>query len=165
MCDIKIKVIPEHIVYSKEYEIRDYNDFFNEDTGENILANLEELMHSQNPQVHVPQMPDDYNYITHAAGEIPGQNMKVIYSDMVDVKGTDTPEYRFRQVPEITAAVMLHQGPYETIGETYRKLYDWIKANGYQVAGGGRSSTINGPWNRGSREDYLTEVQIPVTKK
>ena len=30
---------------------------------------------------------------------------------------------------------------------------------------GGRSSTIGGPWNKESREDYLTEVQIPVRKK
>lgn len=46
MCDIKIKVIPAHIVYCREYEIKDYNDFFDEATGANILADLEELMHS-----------------------------------------------------------------------------------------------------------------------
>ena len=41
----------------------------------------------------------------------------------------------------------------------------FIEANGYEAAGGGRSSTIDGPWNKESREDYLTEVQIPVRKK
>ena len=116
MCDIKIKVIPAHIVYCREYEIKDYNDFFDEATGANILADLEELMHSQNPDVNVPEMPDDYNYITHSEGEIPGQNMRVLYSDMVDRKGTDTEQYRFCEVTEITAAVMLHKGPYEKIG-------------------------------------------------
>ncbi len=165
MCDIRIKVIPKHIVYCREYEIRDYNDFFDDNTGANILADLEALILSQNPDVCVPQMPDDYNYITHGEGEIPGQNMKILYSDMVDKKGMDTEQYRFCEVPEITAAVMLHKGPYENIGETYRKVYDWIKANGYEAAGGGRSSTINGPWNRENSEEYLTEVQIPVRKK
>ena len=165
MCDIKIKVIPAHIVYCREYEIKDYNDFFDEATGANILADLEELMHSQNPDVNVPEMPDVYNYITHSEGEIPGQNMKVLYSDMVDRKGTDTEQYRFCEVTEITAAVMLHKGPYEKIGETYRRVYEWIEANRYEAAGGGRSSTIDGPWNKESREDYLTEVQIPVRKK
>ena len=121
-------------------------------------------MRSQNPDVNVPEMPYDYNYITHNPGEIPGQNMKVLYSDMVDRRGTDTEDYRFCDVPEITAAVMLHKGPYEKIGETYRKVYDWIEANGYEVAGDGRSNTIDGPWNKKSREEYLTEVQIPVRK-
>ena len=41
----------------------------------------------------------------------------------------------------------------------------FIEANGYEAASGGRSSTIDGPWNKESREDYLTEVQIPVRKK
>lgn len=165
MDDIKIKVIPAHIVYTREYAIKDYNDFFDEETGDNILADLEELVLLQNPQVHVPDMPDDYNYFTHSKGEIPGQNMNVTYSDMVDARGADSAEYSFRSVPETTVAAMLHKGPFETIGETYQKIYDWIESSEYEVLGGGRSSTIDGPWNRDSREDYLTEVQIPVIKR
>lgn len=162
MAHAEIKRIPEHIAYTAEYDVETYNDFFNEETGENILADLDEQMHAENPGVFVPEIPDDYNYFTHEAGKPVESPMHIKYYDMVNKAGRDTESYRFVTVPEVKAAVMMHEGPYEKVGETYQLLYQWIAENGYMVAGEGRSSCIHGPWDRDDRNEYLIEVQIPI---
>jgi effector-binding domain-containing protein len=64
------------------------------------------------------------------------------------------------------AACMIHQGPYETIGESYKMLMAWAEANGYQVAGPDREIYLKGPEEEGrSPQDYITELQLPVAKK
>ena len=49
MAHVEIKIIPEHVAYTAEYTVKDYNDFYNDETGENLLADLDELMHAENP--------------------------------------------------------------------------------------------------------------------
>lgn len=164
MTSVEIRRIPEHIAYMSEYDIFDYNDFFDEETGDNSLADLEEIMRAENPGVEVPEMPNDYNYFTHEPGARIEKPMHVKYYDMVNKKGTDTDKYRFVTVPEVTAAVMRHEGPYEDVGQTYDLLYRWIEENGYEIAGPGRSSAIHGPWDRDDKKEYLMEIQIPVEK-
>lgn len=160
--NVEIRIIPAHIAYTAEYDVVDYNDFFDETAGTNQLADLEKRMRAENPGVEVPDMPDDYNYFTHAPGERIESPMHIGYFDMVNRKGSDTDAYRFVSVPEVTAAIMRHEGPYDEVGQTYDKLYRWIEENGYRIAGPGRSSAIHGPWDRGNRADYLMEIQIPV---
>jgi len=162
MREVEIKIIPEHVAYTAEYKVNDYNDFYNEETGENMLAELDELMHSENPGVYVPEIPDDYNYFEHEAGQPVTSPMHIRYYDMVNKAGKDTDKYKFVTVPEVKAATMMHEGPFETVGETYSKLYEWIVETGYFVNGPGRSSCIHGPWDRENRSEYLIEVQIPI---
>lgn len=159
---VEIKIIPEHVAYTAEYDVKNYNDFFNEETGDNILADLDERMHAENPGVLVPETPDDYNYFTHEAGMPVKSPMHIRYFDKVNKAGKDTKLYKFVTVPEAKAATMFHEGPFEEVGETYNMLYEWIIENGYFVSGDGRSSCIHGPWDRSSRSEYLIEVQIPI---
>lgn len=93
-------------MYQAEYEVNSVADFFNEETGENILMDLDIKMHSENPGVHVPEEPDDYNYMVHPVSEIERSLTHVRYCDMVNKAGTDSPEgaYVFREMPEVTCA-------------------------------------------------------------
>lgn len=58
-----------------------------------------------------------------------------------------------------------HKGSYETIGNTYQRIFDYISANGYTASG----TAIE--WYHESfnlcktADDYLTEVVIPVKDK
>ncbi|MGL6312957.1 MerR family transcriptional regulator [Vibrio sp. WXL103] len=58
----------------------------------------------------------------------------------------------------------VHQGPYERIGESYKKLFDYIKQNGEQAALPTREVYLKGPGMifKGNPEKYLTEIQIPL---
>jgi effector-binding domain-containing protein len=62
-------------------------------------------------------------------------------------------------------ACLIHRGPYETIGESYKALMAWAEANGYQIAGPDREVYLQGPEPGRSPEEFITELQLPVTKK
>ncbi len=161
---LTIKSIPEHIAYTAEYDVDCYDDFFDVRTGTNSLQDLEDLMHEDNPDVVVPEIPDDYNYFTHPAGEVPGDRMHVRYYDMVDRKGKDNPDgkYRFVTVPAVRAATMLWEGPNRTMPEGIARAFALIKEAGLEIAGDTRTSAIHGPWDREDEAEYLMEIQVPV---
>ena len=70
----------------------------------------------------------------------------------------------FKDLPAMTIASVLHRGDYEGLRNAYAFIMKWIVDNGYTVAGEPRDRYIDGIWNRESADDWLTEVQIPVTK-
>lgn len=164
--NVELRKIKAHIAYEKEYTIKSYNDFFDPETDDNILQDLEDRVLAANPDVVIPPIPYDYNYFVHDMDEDFTGEMHVVYRDMVENRGADADgDYKFVDVPEVTAAVTLHEGTYETIGETFKKLNAWIEENGYVAVEGGRSSAIHGPWDRENPAEYVNEVQIPVKKK
>ncbi|MCR5035596.1 MAG: hypothetical protein K6B42_09320 [Clostridia bacterium] len=162
--ELEIRVIPEHIAYTAEYDVDCYDDFFDVSTGANDLQDLEDLMHEDNPDVVVPEIPNDYNYFTHPAGEVPEGGMHVRYYDMVDRKGRDDSEgrYRFVTVPVVRAAVMIWKGPNRTIPKGIARAFALVKEAGFEIAGDTRVSAIHGPWDREDENEYLVEIQVPV---
>lgn len=167
MYEIKIQTIPACVAYSAEYDVPGVGSFFNPETDENILYDLQYEMEADNPDVHVPDMGDDYNFFEYPMEDNGDGTVHIRYFDMVDVKGTDskTGSYRFCDVPEIEAATMMHKGRFDTFDEGFAILYNWIDANGYKIAGKARVSAINGPWDTKNPDDYVNELQVPVIKK
>jgi effector-binding domain-containing protein len=73
---------------------------------------------------------------------------------------------RMRRLPEVEEmASVIHNGSYETIGETYGQLMGWIEDSGYQIAGPGREIYLHGPESGDDPSTYVTEIQMPMTKK
>jgi effector-binding domain-containing protein len=62
-------------------------------------------------------------------------------------------------------ACLIHQGPYETIGESYKALMAWAEANGYQIAGPDREVYLKSHGDASDPSEFITELQLPVTKK
>lgn len=164
MTEITLKTIPAHVVYKAEYDIRGISDFFNLETGENFLYDLQYLMEAENRDVNVPDFDNDYNYFEYPYGSNGNGTIHVVYRDMVDKMGKDNAKgaYVFEQMPEIQAAVIAHTGPFDTVDRGFRKLYAWIRENGYEIAGKGRISAIHGPWDRENANEYVSECQVPV---
>lgn len=155
----EVREIPEHIVYYKEYNVHSHYDFF--ENG-NILQELSDQVMRENPDIDLTE--PDYNYLVYVDGEVKSEDMRLAFCDAVTAFGKDGEDYEFRLMERITAVTVLHKGPYEKLNEAYAFAYKWIKENGYEVTGCPRDGTIDGCWNRTSREDYLMEIQIPVKK-
>ncbi|MDO4492315.1 MAG: MerR family transcriptional regulator [Clostridia bacterium] len=68
----------------------------------------------------------------------------------------------FKAVPGVAAACVYHRGPYETLPESYGTVLDYVRENGYVIAGPIRERYIDGVWNRDSETEWLTEIQVPV---
>ena len=90
--------------------------------------------------------------------------MHVVYYDMVDRKGKDNPDgkYRFVDRPQIKALVIPWEGPNPSVPEGIARAFALVKEAGLEIAGDTRVSAIHGPWDREDEKEYLVEIQIPV---
>jgi effector-binding domain-containing protein len=75
----------------------------------------------------------------------------------------DSDRVKSRELPAIHAASVVHQGPYEAIGEAYAAVMHWIEENGYHITAPIREVYLRGP-GQGEPETYVTELVIPVEK-
>lgn len=67
-----------------------------------------------------------------------------------------------RELPGTRAACVVHRGAFDTIGEAYSALMQWIEVNGYRISGPSREVYLRGPESGGDPGTYVTEVQLPV---
>jgi AraC family transcriptional regulator len=58
-------------------------------------------------------------------------------------------------------AVIVHVGPYETLGESYQALAEWIGQHGYRMSGPPREIYLSSPTDPGPP---VTEIRMPVGK-
>ncbi|MDT8718761.1 MerR family transcriptional regulator [Clostridium sp. 19966] len=61
-------------------------------------------------------------------------------------------------------ACTVHQGSYEKLSIAYTALMKWIEDNGYEIVGPNRELYLEGEWSVKNPEEYITEIQIPVSK-
>ena len=79
-----------------------------------------------------------------------------------DLDGNDRIKVRNLESVEQMACVV-HKGSYQTISFAYNTLTKWIQENGYTISGPQRELYLKGEWDSESAEDYITEIQVPVT--
>jgi effector-binding domain-containing protein len=72
---------------------------------------------------------------------------------------------RVYELPDCTAASIIHAGSYQRLPEAYDALLRWVASNGYQVAGAIRELYLHSSMPvRQDDESYVTEIQVPVSK-
>jgi len=71
-------------------------------------------------------------------------------------------EVRCRILPRGRLATCLHRGGYDTIGESYRRVIEWIDREGYRIIGPPREIYLKGPESGEAPSGYQTEIQFPI---
>lgn len=66
-----------------------------------------------------------------------------------------------RAVPGGEAAVIVHVGPYDTLGEAYQALADWVGEHGYRPSGPPQEVYLTSPAEAGPP---VTEIRMPVER-
>jgi effector-binding domain-containing protein len=61
-------------------------------------------------------------------------------------------------------AYVVHKGSYQSISLAYKAISKWIEDNGYHIVGPQRELYLKGEWDSESEEEYITEIQVPVSK-
>jgi effector-binding domain-containing protein len=75
------------------------------------------------------------------------------------------PGVEVHDLPETTAAAVIHNGSYQRLREAYDALLKWVAANDYQIAGPIRELYLHSTKPvRQDDETYVTEIQVPVVK-
>lgn len=70
-----------------------------------------------------------------------------------------------KEFPEIEAACIFHKGSYNDFSVTYASILKYIEENQLEICGPIRESYIDGVWNKDSKEEWLSEIQIPVRQR
>jgi AraC family transcriptional regulator len=85
-----------------------------------------------------------------------------------------TVDARFRPEGEVGAAevaggeyaVATHRGPYERLGETYRRLYgDWLPASGREARAAPPFEVFRNSPNDTAPEALLTDIYVPLAAR
>jgi DNA-binding transcriptional MerR regulator len=69
-----------------------------------------------------------------------------------------------RELPGARCASLLHRGPYDELGRSYQKVFQYLERKGLKAGLPCREVYLKGPGMifRGNPRKYLTEIQVPV---
>ncbi|MBI1939229.1 MAG: GyrI-like domain-containing protein [Ignavibacteriales bacterium] len=81
-------------------------------------------------------------------------------------KGKDVDGISVRGLKGGRCVSLMHKGPYELLGESYRKIFNYINARNYNTLIPSREVYIKGPGMifKGNPNNYLTEIQIFIQR-
>ncbi len=108
---------------------------------------------------------EDYCAVIYPSSSYREKNIYIEYVQSVTKKGSDTKAFSFRSLEEITAVCIMHKGGYESLRDSYYLAVSYAKKNGYSISGDARERYLKGAWNGLQKQDWQTEIQIPVSKK
>lgn len=151
-----IKELPEYTVYYMEGVIENFSKI-----TEFILKSAEECK-KINPDIKC--IEPDYCYVNYLDGEYKDHDISIRYAQAVTKAGNENDIIKFEKLKPMNAACIYHKGAYENLGETYGAVMKFIQDNGYTIAEPIRERYIDGMWNKENVEDWLTEIQVPITK-
>lgn len=84
----------------------------------------------------------------------------------VAVMGEDADGFVYRETePVPIMACTMAYGPFDNLAGAYLAFANWLQEhNRYRMAGQSRLTVHRGPWNEGSPDNYLSEIQIPLER-
>ena len=149
--EIEVKTIPGFIAAYREGMIDSYSDMAG------FVMGFAEMCRRSNPDVECTE--DDYCFVTYADPEYRERDISLRYYQSVKKAGTPAGEIGFKEFGPVTAACVKHRGPYDGLGEAYAAIMRWMSENGMELVEPPREC-----WNKGSEDEYLTEIQFPIGK-
>ncbi len=152
-----VKELPDYVVYYKEGIIEDFSKM-----TEFILSSAEECMKT-NPNIKC--ITPDYCYVSYLDREYKNKNIRIRYSQAVTSSGIENDTIKFEKLKPVTAVCTYHKGSFNSISEAYSFLMKWIEDNGYEIIEAIRERYIDGIWNKETEDEWLTEIQVPISKK
>ena len=152
---VLIKTIPSVIVASMEKRIEAYDALF-------------ELMPEMGAEMErlgcICALPE-YCFTHYLEPGYKDEQILIETCEAVTEKKEDSDLVKFKEFPEIEAACIYHKGAYEEFQRTYAAILRYIEENGYEICGNIRENYIDGIWNKDTKEEWLSEIQIPVKRR
>ncbi|MCG8448326.1 MAG: GyrI-like domain-containing protein, partial [Pirellulales bacterium] len=69
-----------------------------------------------------------------------------------------------RTLPGVRCVTLIHRGPYESLGNSYARAFEYVNEKGYEIDLPSREVYLKGPGMifKGNPKKYLTEIQLPI---
>lgn len=152
-----IKELPRCVVYSKKMTVPNYDAYFE------VIPEIGKAVETKYPELKcaVPE----YCFVVYLDGEYKEKDINIEFCEAVDKVYPDFDDFKFKEMEAVTAVSVMHKGAYSKLCEAYAYAFKWIEENGYSSADNPRENYIDGIWNKENENDWLTEIQVPITKK
>ena len=155
MNEVKLKTLPEVIVASIRLTLDKYDDLHK------VAPQMGEKLEAHGIVFREPF----YCFNIYHDGEYKEADIDVEICQAVVESGKNDNGLIYKKIDEVqNAACYFHKGPYSTLGSSYAEVFRWIEEEGYKTIDNPRESFIDGCWNKDDPEEWLTEIQIPVSK-
>lgn len=156
MCKVILKEIPEVIVASERKIIPNYDTLFT------VVPEMGEKMRRQGAVCREPF----YCFNIYHDEDYKENDIDVEICEAVVDYCKNTEGVTYKKIEKIEmAACIFHKGAYSKLANSYGEIFVWMDENGYKPIGNSRESFIDGCWNKDDPSEWLTEIQIPVSKK
>lgn len=79
-------------------------------------------------------------------------------------KEVSSDDFDIRTLPAINCITLVHQGPYDSLGQSYARLFEYVKQKNLELQLPSREVYLKGPGMifKGNPKKYLTEIQLPI---
>ncbi len=155
MEQVQIKSLPKVIVASKRLVIPNYDALYE------VAPAMGKVMKKHGAVCSKPA----YCFNVYHDEEYTDKDIDIEICEAVASKLEDKDGLSYKQMEGVEqAACIYHRGPFETLSASYGKIMKWIEENDYKISGKARESYIDGPWNKNDPSDWLTEIQLPISK-
>ena len=151
---VLIRTIPAVTVASMKKRIDSYDELFS------LMPEMGAEMERLGCRCALPE----YCFTHYLEPGFRDEHILIETCEAVTEKKEDYALVKFRELPEITAACIFHKGSYSNFSESYAAILRFIEENGYKICGNIRENYIDGIWNKDREEDWLSEIQIPVSR-
>ena len=151
---VLIRTIPAVTVASMKKRIDSYDELFS------LMPEMGAEMERLGCRCALPE----YCFTHYLEPGFRDEHILIETCEAVTEKKEDSALVKFRELPEITAACIFHKGSYSNFSESYAAILRLIEENGYKICGNIRENYIDGIWNKDREEDWLSEIQIPVSR-
>ena len=151
---VLIRTIPAVTVASMKKRIDSYDELFS------LMPEMGAEMERLGCRCALPE----YCFTHYLEPGFRDEHILIETCEAVTEKKEDSALVKFRELPEITAACVFHKGSYSNFSESYAAILRFIEENGYKICGNIRENYIDGIWNKDREEDWLSEIQIPVSR-
>ena len=151
---VLIRTIPAVTVASMKKRIDSYDELFS------LMPEMGAEMERLGCRCALPE----YCFTHYLEPGFRDEHILIETCEAVTEKKEDSELVKFRELPEITAACIFHKGSYSNFSESYAAILRFIEENGYKICGNIRENYIDGIWNKDREEDWLSEIQIPVSR-
>lgn len=151
---VLIRTIPAVTVASMKKRIDSYDELFS------LMPEMGAEMERLGCRCALPE----YCFTHYLEPGFRDEHILIETCEAVTEKKEDSELVKFRELPEITAACIFHKGSYRNFSESYAAILRFIEENGYKICGNIRENYIDGIWNKDREEDWLSEIQIPVSR-
>ena len=152
---VLVKTIPETTVAAMKIRLDSYDGLFDR------MPEMGALMEKVGCECAIPE----YCFTNYLEPGYKDEDVLVEICESVVAAKEETGGLYFRTLPEIQAACIFHKGSYHTFAESYETVLKYIEENGYEIAGEIRESYIDGVWNQDEESQWLSEIQVPGSRK